>query len=334
MRRCRVSSRLNLLAIIEGHYASEALLILLRLGVLRELNRRWCELGQLAKTSRVDPVLLKSVLEFARRSTDVVMRDRAGRYRLGQPSLPEIIFQLEKFIGAYGACIRNLGPTLRHARSVSKPDGKALSNAFAGVAGIRSMEAKVLQQIGVRNLLELGCGPASLLTELAIADNKFRGIGVDSSADMCRVARSQLRSAGIQSRIRIRLADAKSVRGVLNVQDLNAIDAVYGRSMLNALFGLGKAGAVSFLKDLRALLPGRIGLFVDYYGELNRDLSGAKRFRLAEVQDLAQLGSGQGIPPPNRKEWDSVFREAGCELVSVLNMQSDDVRWFIRQVRL
>ena len=332
MRGRRLLPRLDLLGTIRGYYAGEALVALLRLGVLEALakprNSR-----SLAKRAGVDHALLEPVLEFVRRTTDVVQRDRAGRYRLGQPSLPEIAFQLEKFIGAYGPSLRRLDATLRGKQFAGAPDDKALARAFAAVAGIRSVEVDLLRGMGVRGLLDLGCGPGSLLLDLA-RDAPFRGIGVDSSAAMCRMARSRVRAAGVQARLRIRQGDATRLRRALAGFDLGAIDAVHGRSLLNALFAGGPAKAVAFLRELRAVLPGRTGLFVDYYGELNRPAGGPGRFRLGELQDLAQLASGQGVPPPDRKAWNAIFRQAGCRLVSVLDVRVDDVRWFIRQIRL
>ncbi len=321
--------RLDLVGTIQGHYAGEALRALLRLGVLEALATPR-EVRNLARRAGVNPALLEPVLEFLRRTTDVVVRDRAGRYRLGAPSLPEIAFQLEKFIGAYGPSLRGLDATLGGAPFRSAPDDGALARAFAAVAGVPSLQADLLRGMGVRGLLDLGCGPGSLLVDLA-RDASFRGIGVDSSAAMCRLARSRLRAAGVQARVAIRQGDATRLRRALHGLDPDTIEAVHGRSLLNALFAGGPARAVAFLRELRALLPGRTGLFVDYYGELNRPAGG---FRLAELQDLAQLASGQGVPPSDRRAWNAIFRQAGCRLVSVLDVRVDDIRWFIRQVQL
>lgn len=326
------ASRLDLLGTIQGHYAGEALAALLRLGVLEALATPQ-QARSLARRAGLDHALLEPVLEFARRTTDVVTRDRAGRYRLRGPSLPEIAFQLEKFVGAYGPSLRGLDATLAGARSRGAPDDKALARAFAAVADVRSVQADMLRALGVHGLLDLGCGPGSLLLDLA-RDASFRGIGVDSSAAMCRMARSRLRAAGVRARVTIRQGDATRLRRALAGLDLDAIEAVHGRSLLNALFARGPARAVAFLRHLRRLLPGRTGLFVDYYGELNRPARGSPGFRLAELQDLAQLASGQGVPPPDRNAWNTIFRQAGCGLVSVLDVRTDDVRWFIRQVRL
>ena len=242
--------RLDLVGTIQGHYAGEALRALLRLGVLEALATPR-EVRSLARRAGVDPALLEPVLEFLRRTTDVVVRDRAGRYRLGAPSLPEIAFQLEKFIGAYGPSLRGLDATLGGARSRVAPDDGALARAFAAVAGVPSLQAGLLRGLGVRGLLDLGCGPGSLLVDLA-RDASFRGIGVDSSAAMCRLARSRLRAAGVQGRVTIRQGDATRLRRALAGLDPDAIDAVHGRSLLNALFARGPARAVGFLRELRA----------------------------------------------------------------------------------
>ena len=148
MRGRKLAPRLDLLATIQGHYAGEALLALLRLGVLDALATPR-KSRALARLAGVDHALLQPVLEFVRRTTEVVNRDRAGRYRLGQPSLAEIAFQLEKFIGAYGPSLRGLDATLRGARSSGAPDDRALARAFAAVAGIRPLEGEILRGMGV-----------------------------------------------------------------------------------------------------------------------------------------------------------------------------------------
>ena len=144
MRGRKLAPRLDLLATIQGHYAGEALLALLRLGVLDALATPR-KSRALARLAGVDHALLEPVLEFVRRTTEVVKRDHAGRYRLGQPSLAEIVFQLEKFIGAYGPSLRGLEATLRGARSSGAPDDRALARAFAAVAGIRPLEGEILR---------------------------------------------------------------------------------------------------------------------------------------------------------------------------------------------
>ena len=328
----KASPRHSLLDAIEGHYASQALLVLSRLGILDALARPR-DPGALAKAARVDPVLLAAILEFLRQATNVVERDRAGRYRLGPPSLPEIVFQLEKFVGAYGNAVRGLDAILRGMRPAGGPDETALATAFGAAAGVRTVEADLVRQMGVRHLLDLGCGTGALLVQLARDDSAFRGIGVDGSPVMCRIARARVRSARLGSRIRIRRADARQVQRVLEARDVHAVEMVHGRSLLNALLGRGEADAVAFLRKLRRLLPGRTGLFVDYYGELNRQLPGRRRFRLGQLQDVAQLASAQGLPPPDRKAWNALFRQAGCRVISTLDVRGDDIRWFIRHIQ-
>jgi SAM-dependent methyltransferase len=321
-----------MLGVVEGHYAGEALLSLHRIGVLEALAAPR-HVRTLAKAADVDPDRLKVVLEFVSRVTSVVVRDQKGRYRLGPAAHPEVAFQLEKFIGAYGASIHDMARALRHDHTVSGVDEVALSAAFVAMAGVPSVAAEMLRKIGAKYMLDLGCGPASLLVELSLADPYFRGIGIDSSPVMCRAARSHVRSAAAQNRVRIVQCDAKKVAAELTPRDLAAIDVILGRSLLNALFRDGEKEAVAFLKMLRALMPGRTGVFVDYYGELNKRSPGVLRFRQAQLQDLAQLASGQGIPPSNRTDWDCVFRKAGCVLVAIREFRSDDIRWFIRQIR-
>ncbi|WP_159109487.1 class I SAM-dependent methyltransferase [Bradyrhizobium sp. USDA 3458] len=191
-----------------------------------------------------------------------------------------------------------------------------------------------LRRAGCQYVLDLGCGPAALLIEMARADTGFRGIGVDQGRAMCRIARERAHEAGVTSRIKIFRADVRGICDVLDERVRDRVDAVHARSVLNAFFGRGSGAAVAFLRELRSAFPGRIAFFVDYYGELGHARDSRRGFRLAALQDVAQLASGQGIPPATRRQWHVLYRKAGCTLVSADDRQQDEIRWFIHRVKL
>ncbi len=324
--------RLDLLTAIQGNYACEVAIGLIKTGVFDLLNVAW-EVSFLAEYLGLDAKLLGLSLDFLERTTDLVERDGVGRYRIGSSSPAEVVFQLQKFVGAYGGSVRSLHGALRGRPKGKAVNESALAAAFSAVGNVSSKVTKQLQQAGCRSLLDIGCGPASLSIEMALADDQFRGIGLDSSNAMCRLAKSRVRSSGVSSRVQIYCADVRQICRLLDPQKRLQIDALHGRSLLNAFFGRGQNAACALLRKLRLAFPGRTAYFVDYYSELGT-FRPKGNFRLAQIHDLAQLASGQGIPPHDREGWHSLYRRAGCELLSGDDIQGDDIRWFIHAVRL
>jgi len=329
----KAMARLDLLGLVEGHYASEIALGLIRSGAL-ELLAAEPRIDVVARIVRMDPKLLNQMLDFVTRTTDLIECDRTGRYRLGNYPFAEIAFQFQKFIGAYGQSVRRLSASRSTPPLGSGIGEGALAAAFAAVDSVPSRIAERLRRDGYRRLVDLGCGPASLLIEMARRDEEFIGIGLDQSSAMCRLARSRIREAGVASRVRVERADVRDIGDALNARERRRVEAIHGRSVINAFFGTGLGSACAVLRKLRSAFPGRAAFFVDYYGELGRAPPSKRQFRLGRIQDIAQLASGQGIPPSSRREWRALYRAAGCKLISTDEMRNNDIRWFIHEVRL
>jgi SAM-dependent methyltransferase len=325
--------RLDLLGVLEGHYAGEIVLGLIRSGAF-ELLTTGRRVGSVAQAVGVDARLVGQVLDFIARTTDLIERDGTDRYRLGRYSAPEIEFQFQKFIGAYGSSVRRLGQFRSRPSSGEGVNESALAAAFAAVGNIPSRVVKQLRRGGYRNLVDLGCGPASLLVEMALRDDHFTGVGIDQSKVMCRLARARVRQAGVASRLKILRGNVSNIADVLEAQQRSRVEAIHGRSLINAYFGQAGYSAKRFLCKLRSAFPGRIAFFVDYYSELRSKAISRRGFRLGRLHDLAQVASGQGIPPSNLREWQALYKAAGCKLVSAENIRNDQIRWFVHEVRL
>jgi len=323
----------DILAAVQGSYAAEVLLQLSRTGVLAGLAEPATS-RQLSTRLRLAPRLLDELLEFVERTTDMLVRDARGRYRLASPeTLGQLSFQLEKFLGAYGAAVRGLAGALRGA-DPARVDGRALARAFAQVGDAGSPVAEMVSATGALGVLDLGTGPASLLIELATRNPRFHGFGVDSSPAMVRLARRRARERGLDGRVRISRGDGRHPEAAVPRGDRPRIDTLHARSFLNELFWRGDAEAVAVLRRLRRLFPGRTAWFVDYYGELGRRRRDLVQCRLTLLQDLAQVVSRQGVPPATRKEWQNVYAKAGCILRESHDFEADGIRWFIHRVEL
>ena len=332
-RKMRARAELDLVSAIEGHFASELLLGLLRAGILKLLDKPW-SVEDLALASGVEKVSLKQALDYLAGATSVVLRVENGRYRLGEPGFAELAFQIEKFIGAYGVCIRNTGTSHRARKPRQPADQNALAAAFSYTAGAGSPIATYLLAAGISKMVELGCGSEPLSVQMALQDADFEGLCIDSSAPMCRLAARRILAAGVRPRVRVERARAQDLCAAISASERKSCDTVYGRSILNTLFGGRSNEAVLVLAGLRRAFPGRRAFFIDYYSEWPAKDPKLPARRVARLQDLAQLASGQGLPPIDRKVWAGYYRDAGCRLIATKDFDDKDIRWFIHEVRL
>jgi SAM-dependent methyltransferase len=331
MRKSR--ARHDLLGLIEGHYASEIVLGLVRSGVLHLLVGE-PRVDVLARLTRTNLELLDQKLDFLARTTDLIEHVGPGRYSIGNYSLAEVSFQFQKFIGAYGKSVHRLAASDSLPTEGTQVDERALAAAFSGVHAISPKILRRLRRDGYRRLLDVGCGPASLLIEMALHDREFVGVGLDRSVGMCRQARERISQVGLGSRLHVVRGDVRDISNILDSRTRRHIDAIHGRSLLNAFSGRGANSPGALLRRLRSAFPGRIAFFVDYYGELGWSPTSTRPYRLSRIQDIAQLASGQGVPPTRRQQWRALYRAAGCRLISAEDISSSDIRWFIHEVRL
>lgn len=322
------------LAIIEGFYLAKVLDFFLRTGAL-DLLRNWATANEVATRLDRDPVLIRALLEFAVEGSDVVIRDRRDRYRLNPKYLAwsALGFQIEKFVGAYGPSFTLLDErTLPAGGLGAGVNGARLAAAYAGLdPSGPSIVGKLIGEWAPASLLDLGCGVANLLLELARSNKAFRGWGIDANDSMCNTARARIAAAGMGDRISVWQGRVENLKALDEITDASVIHA---GSLLNALFWPDRSRAVRLVTDLSQAFPERLLFVSDYYGRLTYRRRIGRSFRHAMIQDMAQVVSGQGVPPPDLAGWAAVYLEAGATLVSVTEGEHDGLRWFLHVVRL
>jgi SAM-dependent methyltransferase len=323
--------------VIEGFYTAHAVWALHRLGALSRLAAG-TDLSDLAEQLGCDAALLAALVEYVHHTTDLLDRD-GDRYILAAPhrGYNTVGFHLDKFIGAYGPAIANvldllrnpgLGPALRNR--------DALARAFTRrVAHRPSLTVRLLHTWDVSSLLDLGCGTGTVLVELAESDPTFRGWGIDASRQMVDAATERVRLAELDDRVQITQGDVRTMDQAMMGRIASAgVSAAYGRSLLNEFFADGGRGATEVLSTLRRLLPGRLLFVEDYYGHLTYGRGPDPAHRHTVVQDLAQVVSGQGVPPPNLGGWARIYAAAGCGLLKAYEGDNDGIRWFVHVLAL
>jgi SAM-dependent methyltransferase len=322
---------------VEGFYVAQIALALHRRGVFQSL-RSSRTAGDLAREFGYDAEALASVLDFVYRTTDLLVRNRRGEYRLARryEPYPTLGFHLDKFLGAYGGPTAHLEDSLRRpARGRRLVDRSLLAKAFAKAeTGGPTPVAAIVRGSGVRSLLDLGCGTAPLLRELCSADRVFRGWAVDADPAMCAAAAEKIKAAGLTDCIRVIHADVRRLGTALRPRERAQVEAIFGSSLLNELCRAGGRETVRLLSRLRRLFPGRQFFVVDYYGKLTYDSSAPARYRHTLLQDLVQALTAQGVPPPDLASWAELYSAAGCELLKAYEGETGGIEWFLHVVQL
>jgi len=330
-------ARRSALTIIEGFYVAQIVFHFYRKGVLHSLTI-FRTPGQVAMEFEFDEDATTALLEFLHYSTDLLQRNGKRQYRLAPKYKPygALAFHLDKFLGAYGGPLANLGIALRPPRlGCQLVDRRELAVAFSRLEPGREGEtAAVIRTAGVKSLLDLGCGAADLLKELCGADPAFRGWAVDADSDMCAAAAASVAAAGLASRIKVIQADVRKLRDVLPPNERRQVGALFGRSILNELCRANGAPLVEFLAELKRLFPHRTFFVSDYYGKLTHAATVSARHRHTLLQDVAQVLSGQGVPSPDLAAWAALYQAAGCRVVEAYEGEATGIAWFLHVVRL
>jgi SAM-dependent methyltransferase len=318
----------DLVDVLSGAFVADILVVLHESGGLEALQHPMTP-ADLAATVGCDRRTMRALLQFLAATTRIVVVDDC-RYQLAEPyrRYGALGFQLDKFLRAYGPAVAGLkeslwAPDLRSGYV----DRDALADAFTRrVATPPTLTAEVIRAWSITSLIDLGCGPGSLLIELAQADPAFRGWGVEVMPQMLASARAKAKELGVDDRVDFIAGDVRDLAR-LPLPPLPSTAGVHAGSLLNEFFAEGPRDATVVLATIREVFTGRLIFVEDYYGRLGVDLP--DDFRHARLQDLVQVASGQGIPPPDIAGWDEVYRKSGCTLLHRYEGTNEGVAWFI-----
>jgi SAM-dependent methyltransferase len=311
-----MDERFTTLELMQAMQLGHAVAALHALGVMDALAQAR-EPEDLARRLGLDAALLAGLLDHAARTTDLVRR-KGRRYRTTRSWNREARFLVNLYGLAFGGAAAQVQTLLCRPELASRlVDRQRLAQAFDTspheAAGVLP---GLLRQLDIDRVLDLGCGPASLLIQLALSDPGFRGWGVEANAAMCVAARASVRKAGVARRVRLLRGDARRIGDIVPPSVAAQVQAVVASQFVNEMFGAGPSAAIAWLRSMRRVLPGRLLLVADYYGRLGSSLAVDERLTL--LHDHAQLVSGQGVPPARRRDWAALYARAGGRLVHSL----------------
>lgn len=308
--------RLSAIDLVESFQLAYAVLALHDVAILAALKRP-CTAEALARKHRLDPGLLRGVLEYVVARTGLISKT-GGRFVASGSYGNGSRFLLDLYAGAYGPTAVKLVHLLRKpSLAPTTVDRARYARAFQQAeAGTHAWLADFVRQMKFSCLLDLGCGPATLLLELARRDSAFVGWGLEVNSALCKIARGRIRAARAARRITIIEGDSARLGQVLNSKLRDKIHAVSACQVANEMFGGSSPSISAWLRGIRKTLPGRALLVSDYYGRLG--CKDGDRHRETLLHDYVQVISGQGVPPASAAEWEKIYTGAGCRLVHVL----------------
>ncbi len=320
--------RLTALAIAEGLHLAYAAAALRSLGIFEAMQTK-VSAKVLARQNRIDPEMLAGVLAYLAARTDLVAASGDG-YALGGGYDSQARFVIDLYARAFAPVAADITATLRRPGSAgTKMDRRAQSDAFADDYGGGPLTA-ILRQLEFNQFLDLGCGNASLLRALAVADPGVAGVGIDASPVMCRTGRRRARAAGVARRVRIVQGDARYPERVIDAHDRKRVETILARDFVNELCRDGGKAAVAWLRRIRRLFPGCVLVIADYYGCLGSAQPPGHPHIL--LHDFVQVISGQGIPPGDLDGWCAFYEAADCRLAHVI--EDDDSTRFVHFLKL
>lgn len=313
-----MADRLSVLDLAEGFHLAQALAVLHDTGILAALAVP-ATAGDLAARHGLDPAMLGAVLEYAAERTDLIARTEQG-YVATERCTVEACAMLDQYLGAYGPCSLALATLLREpARAGDMVDRDKHARAYERLPGpgIRLLP-ELLRKLELGHVLDIGCGPAALLVDLAAHDPAFVGWGVDASPAMCAAARRRIEAAGVADRVAVLQGDARALDDVLAPALRDQVRTITAASLVNELFVPDATPAIAWLRDLGRLFPDRVLVIADYYGRLGRPDQGQPVPRHIALHDYVQVLSGQGVPPADLVSWQQIYDAAGCSLAHVI----------------
>jgi SAM-dependent methyltransferase len=308
--------RLSTLDLVEGFQLGHAVATLHRLKILTLLEKP-SSAEALANKVGLNPQFLRGALEYVAARTNLLSK-MGSRFVATRNYSDESRFLLDLYAGAYLRNAVRLDKLMQNpALAPSAVDRVRHARAFEGV-GRRALGALpgIIRQLQFNHVLDIGCGPASLLLQLAQNDPQFVGWGLETNLAMYKAARAAIREAGVGKRITVLQGDSTDLRAALPADVRSSVQTVTACQVVNEMFGTSPLRAVTWLHSIRETLPGRPFLISDYYGRLGSQTPGQLRETL--LHDYAQLISGQGVPPATLAEWRRIYADAGCRLVHVI----------------
>ncbi len=312
----------TILEIIESYYAAQ---------VLMQLNKTDFFENTSEKKSISQYFPNRSIYLFIKKSTDIIESELDGFFTIN-PNYNQYAtsgFHIDKFLGAYGQFNANE----KAPKIVINEKKFAAAFDKASYHQTNHHILQLLSQLGIKTLLDLGCGTGKLLIDFCEQSKQHKAFGIEQNAYLLLIVKKQIKQNKLSSSIKLIKGNVTNFNTLLNANQQKSIDAIYGASILNEFFQ-SPTTLVRFLKNLKKTFAGKFFIVVDYYGILHTKQATKKSKAHNYVHDVMQVLSGQGMPPSTKNEWNDYYKKAGCELILAHEAKNNSINWFIHVIKL
>ncbi|MTH36432.1 methyltransferase domain-containing protein [Paracoccus limosus] len=328
----------SMTSLMEGYYVVRLLDAFHHEGLIERLSAG-ATVDDISNERGYAPARLAALLDYLSVRSDVVRKTAAGYFvDMADPETRFALHLLDQYAGAYGPCLNSVPEILS-----GRVDGAALVDqarhaaAFACADRDRVDEdlLRLLAELRVDALVDLGCSVAGLLIEYALRHPQARGIGVDSSPSAIAAAQRRIAENGLSERLRVVRGDLRQVGALLGPDERNVVQCVVATNVANSFFGDDDGAQIDgWFAALRSAFPSRIMLLGDYFGSLSQPLDDPVACVRGLFHDVAQVLSGQGVPPCNLVQWSDILVRNGCTPIRAFEGNGGDMRRFIVLLQL
>ena len=215
-------------------------------------------------------------------------------------------------IKGYGYLLQNLASIAKNENRCNdfiKRDGKyiALAGRDYGQQFVDSYFEQLLNEFPYKYVVDLGCGSAAKLINIAQKDEAVRGIGIDINSGAVTTAQIAVETAKLQSRIKIIEGDISQLK---TQPDFSEVDVIF--SFFNGHDLWPRHNCLNFLKNLYLAFPNvKRFLLCDTY---RSDTIPSEKIPIFTLGFEFTHGiMGQYIP--SLAEWLDLFVESGWQCV-------------------
>ena len=231
-------------------------------------------------------------------------------------------------LGGYGTQLTNIGPLLR--KEITREEiEKSHSGKHSGLGteqltSVRLVPSvlKILAEHNLHSMLHLACGSGGFLTQMALSDPSFHGIGIDRLPEKIAGAEEKLRRYGLESRIRLMQAEIGVEPLPLDEETRGQIDVVASIYLLHEIGRYGRQRIVDVLRQIKASFPGKLFLFSETMPPATPDSVKKMPAQYSQLDYLLiHRLRGKGMPLP-AEEWKSIVADAGLKLIDFKEVYS------------
>ena len=315
-----------------GYTRAFVLFALLETGVLDVLRKAGAAgktAAELAAECNVDEKILDNILTYMALS-DVVLEKKDGRFSFTDKGewiyQPRMLHLLYNNVGSYGITLQELVPSLRGEKKYGKDFVRRGDYLAVGTQNI-TVESQpgilsAIQRLGVKRVVDLGCGSAHWLVKCCKLAPDVTGVGVDISTGALSESKKTIEKAGLTDRVRLVHGDVGDpdtyAKEIGDVELFNCV------AVMHEFLRDGEDAVFRILSRMKALFPGRYMTMAEFNRREDEEFASipaAFRYRWLFYQYIMHPLSNQGLM--SRQRWMAMFERCGIHVESVESFNLD-----------